>query len=166
MRVPNDTVIEQVLIVFFRVCIGWIFLHAGLDQVLQPHFSATGFLSHVKTFHNEFAPLTAPGIVPVVSFIVEWGQVLLGLSLILGAFVRVSAIFGIFLMLTFYLAHMNWPYNDSRFYFIVGPHLIFAGILLYLLVKRAGHILGVDGWLARYPGLANHPLLKPCLGKP
>ena len=147
----GHTAVERGLIVFFRLSIGWIFLHAGFDQVMQPRFSATGFLSHAKTFHDVFAIFTGPRIAPVVSFIVKWGQLLLGASLILGAFIRVSAIFGIILMLTFYLAHMNWPYNENRFYFVVGPHLIYAGILLYLLVKRSGHVLGLDAWLARHP---------------
>ena len=34
-----DTKIERGLIVFFRVSIGWIFLHAGLDQVNGIHGS-------------------------------------------------------------------------------------------------------------------------------
>ncbi len=157
---------ERALIVFFRLSIGWIFLHAGFDQVMQPHFSATGFLSHTRTFHAAFAIFTGPRIAPVVSLVVEWGQVLLGLSLVLGALVRVSAVFGIVLMLTFYLAHMDWPYDENRFYFVVGPHLIYAAILYYLLVKRSGHVLGLDGWVTRRTGLASHPLLQICLDNP
>ena len=160
------TAVERALIVFFRLSLGWIFLHAGFDQIMQASFSATGFLSHTRTFHDAFAIFTGPRIAPVVSFIVKWGQVLLGLSLILGVFIRLSTIFGIILMLTFYLAHMNWPYNESHFYVVVGPHLIYAGVLLYLLVKRSGHILGLDGWLARHPRLASYPLLRLCLDNP
>ena len=44
---------------------------------------------------------------------------------------------------------MDWPYNESRFYYIVGPHLIYAAILLYLLIKRAGNFYGIDGLLTK-----------------
>jgi len=144
-----DTKIERGLIVFFRVSIGWIFLHAGLDQVMEPHFSAVPFLSHTKTFHDILAVFTTPEAAPVVSFIVKWGQVLLGLSLISGTLIRLSTLFGILLMLMFYFAHMDWPYNESRFYYVVGPHLIYAAILLYLLIKRAGNFWGIDGLLIK-----------------
>jgi thiosulfate dehydrogenase [quinone] large subunit len=156
----HGTSVERGLILFFRVAIGWVFLHAGLDQVLAPHFSAVPFLSHTKTFHDEFAVFTRPNIAPYMSLLVSWGQVLLGISLMLGALVRLSAPFGILLMLIFWLAHMDWPFDESRFYVIVGPHLLFAGIVLLLLIKRAGHVFGLDGVLARRRFLGRHPLLS------
>ena len=145
----TNIMVERGLIVFFRVSIGWIFLHAGFDQVMAPHFSAVPFLSHTKTFHDVLAVFTTPEVAPVVSFIVKWGQVLLGLSLISGTLIRLSTLFGMLLMLIFYFAHMDWPYNESRFYYIVGPHLIYAAILLYLLIKRAGNFYGIDGLLTK-----------------
>lgn len=63
-------------------------------------------------------------------------------------------------MMIFYFAHMDWPYDENRFYFIVGPNLIYAAVLLYLLVKRAGHVFGIDGVLARFSGIAKHPRLN------
>jgi thiosulfate dehydrogenase [quinone] large subunit len=143
----GETALERGLVLFFRVAVGWIFLHAGLDQVLAPHFSVVPFLAHTKTFHDVFAVFTRPGVAPFVSLLVSWGQVLLGVSLILGALVPLSAPFGILLMLIFWLAHMDWPFDDGPFYVLVGPHLLFAGILLLLLIKRAGHVFGLDAVL-------------------
>ncbi len=120
--------LERGMVLFFRVAMGWIFLHAGLGQVLAPHFSIVPFLSHTKTFHDAFAIFTRPGVAPLVSLLVSWGQVLVGLSLFFGAFVPLSAPFGILLMLLFWLAHMDWPFDDGRFYVFVGPDLLFAGI--------------------------------------
>jgi thiosulfate dehydrogenase (quinone) large subunit len=141
--------LERKLIFFFRVAMGWIFLHAGLGQVLAPHFSIVPFLEHTKTFHDAFAIFTGPIIAPLVGVLVSWGQVLIGLSLVFGALVPFSAPFGILLMLLFWLAHMDWPFNDGRFYVFVGPDLLFASILLLLLIKRAGHIVGLDAILLR-----------------
>ena len=147
---------ERGLVLFFRVAIGWIFLHAGLGQVLAPHFSVVPFLSHTRTFHAAFAVFTRPGVAPFINLLVSWGQVLLGISLIFGAMVPLSAPFGILLMLIFWLAHMDWPFDDSRFYVFVGPHLLFAGIILLLLVKRAGHVYGLDSLLMRRRIFARH----------
>ncbi len=155
----RGTKTENAIIIFFRVAIGWIFLHAGLDQILSPHFSIVPFLSHTKTFHDAFAVFTLPKVAPAVSFIVAWGQLLLGLSLISGTFIRLSTPFGVVLMLLFYLAHMDWPYNESRFYVVIGPHLIYAAILFTLFVKHAGQILGLDAYLARSRWAARSPAL-------
>lgn len=141
--------LERGLVLFFRVAMGWIFLHAGLGQVLAPHFSIVPFLSHTQTFHDFFAIFTSPLVASVVGLLVSWGQVLIGLSLFLGAFVPVSAPFGILLMLLFWLAHMDWPFDDGRFYVFVGPDLLFAGIILLLLIKRAGHVFGLDAIVLR-----------------
>jgi thiosulfate dehydrogenase [quinone] large subunit len=141
--------LERVLVLFFRVAMGWIFLHAGLGQVLTPHFSVVPFLSHTTTFHDVFAIFTSPGIALLVGFLVSWGQVLIGFSLLFGALVSLSAPFGILLMLLFWLAHMDWPFDDGRFYVFVGPDLLFAGIILLLLIKRAGHVVGLDAILLR-----------------
>jgi thiosulfate dehydrogenase (quinone) large subunit len=141
--------LERGLVLFFRVAMGWIFLHAGLGQVLEPHFSIVPFLSHTKTFHDSFAIFMRPDIAPLIGLLVSWGQVLIGLSLIFGALVPLSAPFGMLLMLLFWLAHMDWPFDDGRFYVFVGPDLLFAAIILLLLVKRAGHVFGLDSILFR-----------------
>ena len=145
----GEEALERGLVLFFRVAVGWIFLHAGLGQVLAPHFSVAPFLSHTTTFHSAFAVFASPGVAPFVTLLVSWGQVLLGISLMFGALVPLSAPFGILLMLLFWLAHMDWPFNDGRFYVFVGPDLLVAGIILLLLVKRAGHVFGLDSFLLR-----------------
>jgi thiosulfate dehydrogenase (quinone) large subunit len=52
-----------------------------------------GFLSNTKTFHDVYAPLTTPAIVPTLTFLVEYGHLLIGLSLIFGLMVRVQRAF-------------------------------------------------------------------------
>ena len=113
------------------------------------HFSIVPFLSHTKTFHGFFAVFTSPGIAALVGVLVSWGQALIGISLFFGALVPVSAPFGILLMVLFWLAHMDWPFNDGSFYVFVGPGLAVAGIVLLLLIKRAGHVVGLDAIVLR-----------------
>jgi thiosulfate dehydrogenase [quinone] large subunit len=140
---------ESGLVLFFRLALGWMFLVAGVTQLLTPHFSIVPFLSNTKTFHSVMILFATPVIAPAVSFLVEWGQTLIGLSLISGCLVRISAYFGAALMLIYYCAHMDWPYIQYNYNLVIDFHLVYAGLLVYIAAKRAGHIWGLDGLLRK-----------------
>jgi thiosulfate dehydrogenase [quinone] large subunit len=61
--------------------------------------------------------------------------------------VRVSASFGVLLMGIYWFAHMDWPFIENTNNFIVDYHVVYAGVLVYLVVKKAGHVWGLDGWM-------------------
>jgi thiosulfate dehydrogenase [quinone] large subunit len=86
---------------------------------------------------------------PVISFLVEYGHLLIGLSLIAGLMVRASAPFAILLMLLYWTAHMDFPYIDNINNLMIDEHLIYALVLGYLIVRRAGHVRGLDGFAAQ-----------------
>jgi thiosulfate dehydrogenase [quinone] large subunit len=152
---------ERVLILFFRVAMGWTFLYAGLSQVTNPHFTVAAFLAGTKTFHDQLAWFALPAIAPYMTFLVEWGHLLIGLSLIFGCMIRVGAPFGVLLMAIYYCAHMDWPYVESQVNFIMDYHLVYGGVLIYLVAKHAGHVWGLDGLLERIPAIAQRSALRP-----
>jgi thiosulfate dehydrogenase [quinone] large subunit len=98
---------------------------------------------------------------PITSFLVSYGHLLIGISLILGLMTRVSASFGILLMVVYWMAHMNFPYIENRNNFILDFHIVYAGVLTYLIVKRAGHVWGLDGWAEKLPFFDRYPGLRP-----
>jgi thiosulfate dehydrogenase [quinone] large subunit len=138
------------MVLVFRLLMGWIFLYAGGWQILSSTFSASEFLEHTKTFHNLYEPLTAPSIAPVLTFAVKWGHLLIGLSLISGLLVRVSGIFGVALMLTYWTAHMDFPYIESPVNMIIDYHIVYAVLIGWLVAANAGLVYGLDGWVARF----------------
>ena len=152
--------LERGLIVFFRLAMAWTFLYAASHQVFDPAWSVAGFLSHTKTFNWLFAPLTAPAIAPLVTFLVEYGHLLIGLSLLVGLLVRVSASFGLLLMVLYWMAHMDFPFIADKNNFILDYHLVYAGVLLYLVAVRAGHVCGFDSVASRMPLFQNSPQLR------
>ena len=139
----------------------WTFLYAASHQVFVPSFSVVGFLSHTKTFHDVFAVFTTPTMAPITTFLVEYGHLLIGLSLLTGLMVRVSASFGVLLMGIYWFAHMDWPFIENKNNLIVDYHVVYAGVLVYLIVKKAGHVWGLDGWVENLELLRQHPKLKP-----
>jgi len=159
---PRDN-LEKSLIVFFRLTMGWTFLWAGIHHFGDDKF-VIGFLSHVKTFHDVFAPLTGPTIAPVLTVLVEYGHLLIGLSLISGLLVRVSAPFAIMLLLMYWTAHMDFPYIENVNNYLVDYHIVYAGVCVYLIAKKAGHVFGLDGVVERLHLVEHYPALRPLVG--
>jgi len=157
----SDLSKEKYLVVFFRFTMAWTFLYAASHQVFVPSFSVVGFLSHTKTFHDVFALFTTPTMAPITTFLVEYGHLLIGLSLLTGLMVRVSASFGVLLMAIYWFAHMDWPFIENTNNFIVDYHVVYAGVLVYLIVKKAGHVWGLDGWVENLELIRQRPKLKP-----
>jgi thiosulfate dehydrogenase (quinone) large subunit len=155
--------LENFLILFFRVAIGWTFLWAGIHHFGDDKF-VPGFLSQTKTFHDIYAPLAAPAVATPLTFLVEYGHLLIGLSLVFGLFVRLSGPFAILLLLTYWTAHMDFPYVENVNSFLIDFHVVYAGLVVYLMMKRAGHVFGLDGWAATLPAVQNNALLRWLVG--
>jgi len=135
---------SQLVTFLLRIAMAWTFLYAASHQVFVPGWSATGFLTHTKTFHGLFSLFTGPAIGPLVSFLVEYGHLLIGLSLLVGLAVRVSSAFGILLMLLYWMAHMDFPYISDSNNFLVDYHIVYALVLWHLILSRAGQQWGLD----------------------
>src|SRR5215471_3614299 len=152
---------DRAFILFFRFTMAWTFLYAASHQVFDPSWTVVGFLNHTKTFHDLFSAFTTETMAPITTFLVEYGHLLIGLSLLFGLMVRVSASFGVALMVIYWMTHMDWPFIENKNNFIVDYHLVYAGVLVFLIVKRAGHVFGLDAWVENLEFFKQHPGLKP-----
>jgi thiosulfate dehydrogenase (quinone) large subunit len=130
---------QKISLLALRLALGWMFFYAGITKVLDPEWSAEGFLRGASNFSGFYGWLASPGVLPVVNFLNEWGLTLLGASLILGVFMRASAILGSLLMLMYYIPNLNFPYPNEHSY-IVDEHIIYIAALMVLgtLGKNAG----------------------------
>lgn len=154
---------DRAHIVFFRLAMGWTFLYAASHQVFDPNWSVAGFLSHTKTFHDLFAVFTTPAVAPIITVVVAYGHLLIGLSLVSGLMVRVSASFGIALMIVYWMAHMDFPYIENKNNFLLDYHVVYAGVLSYLIAKSAGHVWGLDGYVEDFQFVRQRPALRQLL---
>jgi len=139
---------ERTLIFVLRLSLGWLFLWAAINHFGDNGYVA-GFLSRTKTFHSVYGGLSRSAWLPVISFCVEYGHLLIGLSLISGLMVRASAPFAILLVLLYWTGHMDFPYIDNVNNLLIDEHVIIALALGLLIVRRAGHVWGLDGVVAR-----------------
>lgn len=157
----TNTKYDRAFIIFFRLTMAWTFLYAASHQVFVQGWSVAGFLNSTKTFHGLYSLFTGPDIAPALSFFVGYGHLLIGLSLLVGLMVRISTIFGILLMLLYWTAHMDFPYISDANNLLLDEHIVFAGVLLFLFAKHAGHIWGLDGLAEKLGFFRQHPNLKP-----
>jgi thiosulfate dehydrogenase [quinone] large subunit len=155
--------LEKGLLVFFRLAIGWTFLWAAIEHFGDNAF-VPGFLASTKTFHAIYGPMAAPAIAGPLTFLVEYGHLLIGLSLVSGLLVRASAPFAIAIMVLYWTAHMDFPYIEDRNSFLVDFHLVYAGLLILLIMKRAGHLFGLDAWAAELPAVRGNAALRWLVG--
>ena len=148
----------------FRILMAWVFLYAASHQVFNPKFSAARFLSSTKTFHDLYAPLTDPAFDPILTFLVSYGHLAIGLSLLVGLAVRMSSLAGLALMLLYWTAHMEWPYIENHNNLIVDYHIVYGTVCLFLFASDAGHVLGLDKIAANLSIVQNHWILRKIVG--
>jgi len=137
------TSIQKFFLALSRITVGWMFFYAGITKVLNPQWSAEGYLKGAKAFTWFFQILLDPSILPIINFMNKWGLTLLGLSLILGLFVRFSSLLGVLLMALYYIA-LGFPYPNPHSY-IVDEHIIYISVLLFFAAIKAGRVFGLDG---------------------
>jgi len=156
-------------ILALRLMMGIAFLQSGLNKVLSGSFSAAGYLQNAPPANGSpvaelFVAMGETGwFVAFVNVAVPWGEVLIGLGLLVGGLTRLAAFWGAFLMLLFYLG--NWEITHG---YINGD---FAYMLVFLSVAAfgAGRILGLDASIEQYevggqPLIERYPWMRYLLG--
>jgi len=138
--------LQKISLLVLRLTLGWMYLYAGWTKIIDPTWSAEGYLKAAKTFPAFYHWIAGPSLLPVTNFVNEWGLTLLGTALILGIFVRISAISTALLMLLYYLPILNFPYPNTHAY-IVDEHIIYIAALITLAAFNAGKVWGLDSIL-------------------
>ncbi|MCR4278641.1 MAG: DoxX family membrane protein [bacterium] len=146
-----------------RMAFGVLFLYAGASKVLNPEWSSEGFLKSAKTFSGMYAWFASGSMLPIINFMNEWGLTLLGISLLLGLFVRLSSYLGALLMALYYFPTLTFPFANTH-YFLVDYHIIFIICLLLLAEVRAGRNIGLDEWFMKTRFCSKHKAFCEWLG--
>lgn len=140
-----------------RVALGFIFLWAGIEKIeteLGGRFATSGFLGHVA---GPFAFLfTGMAGNPVVEYLLVWGELMIGISLVLGVFTRVGGISGAVMTALFYISTlpaMTATFQGSYLDFLMSKNALVSYYVVYVFIFVAflflvpGRFLGVDGVL-------------------
>ncbi len=131
-----------------RLALGWYFLYAGVSKILNPEWSAAGYLGSAKTLAPLYIWFASPANIGWINIVNEWGLALIGLLLILGLWVRYASIVGIAFMILYYFPALSFPYAGEHAY-LIDNHVIFLLVFLLFIVARAGNYFGLDGYLKK-----------------
>lgn len=149
-------------LVLLRVIAGWWLLGAGLSKVVEQGlvYDTQGWLLY-GTEGTIIYPITewfAMNAVIVPNVMVPWGQIAIGLGLILGCLTRLAAANGAILLFFFYFGGAGWTHG-----FVTGELL---GILVYLtiIIYGAGRVWGIDAVLERTRFVRNRPWMRYLMG--
>lgn len=153
----------KIYIFLLRVSLGALFFYAGITKVIDPNWSAVGYLKSAKTFSEFYNLFTYPEILPIINFINEWGLTILGISFLLGIFVRLTSWFGAFLMLLYYFPVLQFPFVGEHS-FLVDEHIVYIFSLLLVGSLKAGRIWGLEKWCSDLPICSKYPKLRELLG--
>jgi thiosulfate dehydrogenase (quinone) large subunit len=152
---------HQVGIGLLRIVVGVIFLWAGLEKLIGGggEWSAAGFLKFgtggtlgwpfvtgevaegtiFNPTHDVWVSMAGNGIaMTIINFLVPFGQIGIGVSLILGLLTRFGAAMGTLMMLLFFFAAWEFEFG------IVNEHLTYAVVTAFLAFVGAGNYLGLD----------------------
>ncbi len=142
-------------LVTMRMLIGWHFLYEGVAKITNPYWTSGAYLQESQGWFSEYFISLAnnPGALAAVDSLNQWGQVLIGLALLIGTLERTAALAGVVLLALYYLAAPPFPGMEYTIpaegaYLIVNKVLIELAALLVILGFPTAHRVGLDRLLA------------------
>jgi thiosulfate dehydrogenase (quinone) large subunit len=161
-------------ILALRIIVGWIFLYAGFEKLVAAEpFSAAGFLQFgtagtaagavegaiVNPTQGFWLDLAANGaLMPIVDFMVPWGQVLIGVALIAGIATRFAGAMGFLMMAFITIASWDFAFGIVNYTGFLGLAALILGVI------RAGEVYGLDAIVDEQPFVKRTPALRLVLG--
>ncbi len=139
---------QKIALLALRVSMGWLFFYAGITKVLNPEWSAEGYLTGAQMLNSFFSWLATPANLMWINPLNEWGLTLIGVALILGVFVRWASYAGTVLMILYWLPVLSFPYAGEHFY-VIDDHIIYLLAFVVLAVFNAGRHWGLEGFFRR-----------------
>lgn len=146
--------------VMARIAVGYVWLHAGWAKLQNPAWigsesgkAISGFFAGVAEKTGGAHPDVSLGYASLIenfaghhtvffSYLVTYGEIAIGIALILGAFTGIAAFFGAFM-------NMNFLFAGTL---SINPILLLVQLLLILAWRNAGWI-GLDRWLLPWLGV-------------
>lgn len=120
-----------------RCVVGGAFLYTGWQKLSAGWSFALYFSSATGPFAEWFRAIAQ---MSVLSHLDAWGAILIGIALLLGLCTRPAALYGMFCMSVYYLAHIG----ESGTGDVISVHALTFFILGLFASGGAGHAFGVN----------------------
>jgi len=150
-KISNYSKIEVFVLVVLRLVIGYHFLEEGVNKLLNPNWNSAPFLLQSNWIFSDFFHnlVNNQVLLPLVNYLNIYGQILIGLSLILGMFSSVAAVIGALLILSYYV---TFPPFVEGYTFIDKNLFEFFAFLITALFPTS-YIIGLDSLIGKFRGI-------------
>jgi thiosulfate dehydrogenase [quinone] large subunit len=142
MNLLRKNRIAAVLLAILRVYIGYRWLTAGYSKIMGGSFEAGGFIqaasenAAVPGWWSGFLQTVALPNQEIFSFLVMWGEFLVGMALILGIFTNFAALMGITMNLSFLFSGAG----------MIDAQMAILTVFIAVAGSNAGRY-GLDKWV-------------------
>jgi thiosulfate dehydrogenase [quinone] large subunit len=127
----------HIMFLILRIVLGGVMLEAGLNKLMSGNFTISGYVSHgTGPFAVWFTDLAAAS--NALSPLVMWGEILIGLALILGVLLRFGSFWGAIMMVLYYLPYLP-PQNEW-----ISQQIIYMLVFITLIFSGSGYFFGID----------------------
>ncbi|MFQ5778166.1 MAG: DoxX family protein [Terriglobia bacterium] len=146
-----------------RIAVGLLFILFGQFKVMGSEFVHQMVPGYVEQSVHEgqavgfYKAFLARVVLPnaeLFGYLVAWGELLLGLALVIGLWVRAASLLGALHMLSLTLASWHAPGADAPLWQYFANQLSHLPLLLLFVIffaGRAGEVWGLDAALRRSP---------------
>ncbi len=143
----NYTNLQFFAILILRIVVGYHFLYEGISKLLLNSWSAKFFLIQSNWIFAKTFQLIANSsfLLAITNLLNIWGQIFIGLGLILGLFTKYAAYAGALLLLFYYVAYPPFATNNI---FVDRNLLELIGLIMVAVFPTSNRI-GLDGLLSK-----------------
>jgi uncharacterized membrane protein YphA (DoxX/SURF4 family) len=156
----EPTTLKRVRFLFtlLNIAVGWHLLYEGVVKLLDPSWTAAGYLANAQGplagFFQSLAE--SPALLQVTNVLNMIGLTLIGLCIMTGAFTRFAALAGAVLIGMYYLANppmmaTTVGYASEGHYLVVNKNLIEILVLLLIAAVPHGWYYGLGKVLPKLP---------------
>lgn len=158
-----------------RVTLGFVFLYAGYEKIVTEFggkFATSGFLKGVSgPFAFLFNGMSGN---PAVEYLLVYGELLIGISLMVGIFTRVGGLSGAAMAFLLYLSTLpaqTATFTGSYLDFLMSKNALVSYYIIYVAVFAAfvflvpGRFLGADGVIQKSKFVQSRPTLAKLAAK-
>ncbi len=156
-------------LVALRVALGFMFLYGGYEKIITElggNMATKGFLAHVAgPLAGVFTSMSGN---PAVEYLLVYGELLVGLSLVLGVVTRVGGVSGFLISILLYLStlpampatytggYLNYLLTHNA---LINEYIIFALVFVAFVFLVPGRFFGIDGILQNSGFVQRRPIL-------
>ncbi len=142
-----------VILVLLRLVVGYHFLYEGMNKLFIDNWSAAPFLLQSNWLFADFFHFIANNLafLSVVNILNIWGQIFIGVSLLVGLFSSKASMFGAILLFSYYIAVP--PFANGNMF--IDRNLLELFALIIIVLFPTSNIWGLDLLVKKYGKLNN-----------